>query len=196
MKQMPVERESLPTMCQSTYPKASQVSRQAYILTSFCFYVLLISVWDCLFNEASHIPAGVISLCHMLPSRHDQPEFSVCLLQASVIMLGCYLNSFFPTPGRLLISLQIEPCNLSRACLLMIHDMFPVFFPLQEPWFLMILHIFAWHILSREFLITVANNVFRQLFLFIQSAPVFRVHVAFLYPTHFIFTNLFFPFVK
>lgn len=55
-------------------------------------------------------------------SRDDQPQFSACISQVCVIILWYSLSLFFPNLAELLISFRIKPCNLSTACLLMIHD--------------------------------------------------------------------------
>lgn len=109
------------------------------------------------------------------------------------MMLFKYL---LPNPGKLLISFRIRPCNLSRACLLMIRDMFPVFFPLSESWFLMILHIFMWHILSREFFchsgqqcILSAVSPYSALFPVFHSGIILSHLLHFYYFFHFLVSN-------
>lgn len=172
-------------------------SLQACSPSCICFCILLISVWDCLFNEASHtVAVQLLSCTHLVVSRDDQPQFSACISQACVIMLWCYLSLFFSNLAELLILFRIKPCNLSRACLLMIHDIscFVSFIGTMVPDDFAHLHVAhpvqgtSYH--SRQ------QHILSAVSLYSVSVPAFHVFLALFYPMHLIFTIFFFSCIK
>lgn len=103
---------------------------------------------------------------------------------------------FFPNLAELLISFRIKPCNLSTACLLMIHDIscFVSFIGTMVPDDFAHLHVAypvqgtSYHSRQQHILSAVSPySVF---------VPAFHILLSLFYPTHLFFTISFFSCIK
>lgn len=144
------------------------------------------TLWQCSFSLTS-----ILWL-----SRGDQPQLSAHISQACVIMLWCSLRLFFPNLAELLISFRIKPCNLSTACLLMIHDIscFVSFIGTMVPDDFAHLHVAhpvqgtSYH--SRQQHILSAVSPYSLL------VPAFHIFLALFYPIYLTVTISFFSCIK